>query len=79
MCVAQAIALGGANLFSACTLLPVPAAQLAAAVLFGPTRTLLWSCYFHFLAQPARYSRRLSGRMLGYCNLVIALASGLVH
>ena len=31
------------------------AAQLFGALLFGPTRTLQWSCYFHFLAIPTRY------------------------
>ena len=75
--VYMGVAVLGMNLFSLLTLMQHPLALTAGAALFGPTRTLLWSCYFHFMNQPWRYSRRLSGRMLGYCNLLIALASDL--
>ena len=63
--------------FGACALIPTASAQAAAALLFGPTRTLLWSSHFHYLAQPRRYPRKLAGRTLGYANLLIALASDL--
>jgi len=55
-------------------LLPYPSTQLFAALLFGPTRTLQWACYFHFLSLPKRYPPQFVGRLLGYGNLVIALA-----
>jgi hypothetical protein len=58
-----------------CTLLPYVSARVAGALLFGPARTLLWSSYFHYLAQPRRYPRALAGRTLGYANLIIALTS----
>ena len=63
-----AISLGMYNL------LPFPTTQFAAALLFGPTRTLQWACYFHFLSLPKRYPPQYVGRLLGYGNLVIALA-----
>ena len=70
-----AIALGGQHVFSLFALLPYAGAQAAGALLFGPTRTLLWGSYFHYLAHPRRYPRALAGRTLGYANLFIALAS----
>ena len=41
--------------FGGYNLLPHPTAQLASALLFGPTRTTQWACYFHFLSLPRRY------------------------
>ena len=73
--VYMTVALCGINLFSLCTLIPHPLPQSAGALLFGPTRTLLWSSYFAFLAQPRRYSRSVAGRMLGYSNLIVAFFS----
>jgi len=55
-------------------LLPYESTQLCAAVLFGPVRTLQWGCYFHFLSLPKRYPPQFVGRLLGYGNLVIAIA-----
>ena len=69
------IALCGVHVFGICTLLPHALPQMLGAVLFGPTRTMLWSSYFHFLSQPRRYPRALAGRTLGYANLLIAVAS----
>jgi len=59
--------------FGLCNLLPFVATQYISALLFGPTRTIQWACYFHFLSLPSRYSAEYSGRLLGYGNLVIAL------
>lgn len=73
--VYMATALFGVHLFSLCTLLPYAGPQMLGATLFGPTRTMMWSCYFHFLSQPRRYPRALAGRTLGYANLLIAIAS----
>lgn len=73
--VYMGVALVGINFFSLCTLVPHPVAQALGALLFGPTRTLLWSSYFAFLAQPRRYSRSTAGRVLGYSNLIIAILS----
>lgn len=73
--VYMGVALAGVNLFGACTLLPHAVPQMLGAVLFGPSRTMMWSSYFHFLSQPRRYPRALAGRTLGYANLLIALAS----
>ena len=73
--VYMAIALGVQHLFGICVLLPHALPQAIGALLFGPARTLLWSSYFHYLAQPRRYPRALAGRTLGYSNLVIALLS----
>ena len=53
-------------------LLPFVGNQFASALLFGPTRTLQWACYFHFLALPRRYPPQFVGRLLGYSNLVVA-------
>jgi hypothetical protein len=36
---------------------------------------LQWACYFHALAVAPRYPQHLSGRILGYNNIVIALLS----
>ena len=47
-------------------------AQYAAAALFGPSRSLLWACYFHFYQNAARYPPAMIGRLYGYSNLVIA-------
>jgi MFS family permease len=71
------VALCGQLVFGLCTTVAHPWAQAAGALLFGPTRTLLWSSYFHYLAQPRRYPRALAGRTLGYCNLAVAVASDL--
>ena len=71
----MSIALCGVHVFGICTLLPHALPQMLGAVLFGPTRTMLWSSYFHFLSQPRRYPRALAGRTLGYANLLIAVAS----
>ena len=73
--VYMSVALAGVHAFGLCTLIPHAVPQAMGAVLFGPSRTLLWSSYFHFLSQPRRYPRALAGRTLGYSNLVIALAS----
>lgn len=62
-----------AIMFGIYNLLPYAASQFASALLFGPTRTLQWSCYFHFLSLPRRYPPQYVGRLLGYGNLVIAL------
>lgn len=63
-----------ALLFGMYNLLTYTAAQLASALLFGPTRTLQWACYFHLLSLPRRYPPQYVGRLLGYGNLLIALA-----
>ena len=42
-------------------LLPYAASQFASALLFGPTRTLQWACYFHFLSLPKRYPPQYVG------------------
>ena len=60
-------------LFGTATMLPHASAQYAGALLFGPTRTVQWACYFHFLSLPTRYSAAYTGRLLGYGNLVLAL------
>lgn len=65
--------LTAANIFGLMSLLPYEATQLIAAIIFGPVRTLQWSCYFHFYAIPSRYPVEVYGRLLGYSNLVIAL------
>ena len=72
-----AVAWCGQVAFGVCALIPSASTAAAAALLFGPTRTLMWSSYFHYLAQPRRYPRKLAGRTLGYANLMIALASDL--
>ena len=54
--------------------LTLPAQYLAALVL-GPSRTLLWACYFHFVG--TTYPPEVVGRTLGYGNLPIALVSDL--
>ena len=69
----MAVVLALALLFSTATLLPYAWAQYAGALLFGPTRTVQWACYFHFLSLPKRYSPHYVGRLLGYGNLVLAL------
>ena len=38
-------------------------------------RTMQWACYFHALAVAPRYPQPLSGRILGYNNVMIALLS----
>jgi len=63
-----------ALIFGLYNLLPYTAAQLASALLFGPTRTTQWACYFHLLSLPKRYPPQYVGRLLGYGNLAIALA-----
>ena len=73
--VYMSVALLAQHCFGLCTLFTHALPQLLGALLFGPARTLLWSSYFHYLAQPRRYPRALAGRTLGYCNLVIAIAS----
>ena len=57
---------------------PFEVAQYAAALLFGPVRTFQWACYFHLLSQPTRYSPRVVGRLLGYGNVVIAVAGDIL-
>ena len=69
----MAIVLVMALLFGFCSLVPHVAAQYAGALLFGPTRTLQWACYFHFLSLPRRYAPQYVGRLLGYGNLVVAV------
>ena len=45
-----------------------------AATLFGPSRTLQWTSYFHyFYSCPTRYPSAKVGRVVGYCALVVAL------
>ena len=46
-----------------------------AALLLGPSRTLLWACYFHFVGTV--YPAEVVGRILGYSSLPIALISDL--
>ena len=58
--------------FALVQLLPYVSAQYAAAALFGPSRSLLWACYFHFYQNAARYPPAMIGRLYGYSNLVIA-------
>lgn len=60
-----------AALFCTLQLAPVVAAQYMAALVFGPARTLQWSLYFHLLV--VRYPDAVSGRLIGYCNLAIAI------
>ena len=71
------VAVVGVNVVGLLTLSSHPLPQTVAVMLFGPSRTLLWSCYFHFLAQPNRFARATKGRMLGYSNLIIAVMSDL--
>ena len=71
------VAVIGVNVVGLLTLSSHPLPQTVAVMLFGPSRTLLWSCYFHFLAQPNRFARATAGRMLGYSNLIIAVMSDL--
>jgi hypothetical protein len=71
------VAVVGVNVVGLLTLSSYPLPQTVAVMLFGPSRTLLWSCYFHFLAQPNRFARATKGRMLGYSNLIIAVMSDL--
>ena len=71
------VAVIGVNVVGLLTLSSHPLPQTVAVMLFGPSRTLLWSCYFHFLAQPNRFARATKGRMLGYSNLIIAVMSDL--
>jgi hypothetical protein len=59
--------------FSVANLLPSLWAQQAAAIIFGPTRTLQWAAYFLLLEQHDRYPPAMLGRMIGRGNLVIAL------
>ena len=60
--------------FGLLNLIPIVPTQMGAALLFGPTRTTQWACYFHLLSLPQRYPPQFVGRLLGYGNLVIALA-----
>ena len=69
----MAVVLTLAVCFGMATLLMSLPAQYAAAMLFGPTRTLQWAAYFHFLTLPSRYAPEHTGRLLGVGNLVIAL------
>ena len=71
--VYMAVVFVGANLFGILQLLPYVPTQVLASLVFGAARTLQWACYFHFLTSPDRYPPSVSGRMLGYGNLVIAL------
>jgi len=59
--------------FGVLSLIQSASAQLAAALLFGPTRCLQWACYFQFLADDKRYPPDLTGRALGYNNVAIGL------
>lgn len=59
--------------FGFATLGHTASSQYAGAMLFGPTRTLQWSCYFHFLSLPQRYLPQYVGRLIGYGNLALAL------
>ena len=61
--------------FALLSLVPAPAAQLAAALFFGPARCLQWACYFQFLADARRYPPELTGRALGYNNVAIGLVA----
>jgi MFS family permease len=63
--------------FSIPQLFPSPTAQYAAALLFGPARTIQWACYFHFLSNSGRYPQETVGRLIGYGNVVIALVGDL--
>lgn len=63
------VALCGINLFGLATLIIHPVPQMIGALLFGPTRTLLWSSYFHFMTQPRRYSRSLACAAPAACPL----------
>ena len=69
----MAVVLTLAVCFGMATLLMALPAQYLAALLFGPTRTLQWAAYFHFLTLPSRYAPEHTGRLLGVGNLVIAL------
>ena len=62
-----------ACVFSLLEMVPAVWSQYAAAVLFGPTRTLQWASYFSFLEQHDRYPPNKLGRMIGYGNLIIAI------
>mmetsp|Transcript_25129 Transcript_25129/g.77547 ORF Transcript_25129/g.77547 Transcript_25129/m.77547 type:complete len:472 (+) Transcript_25129:64-1479(+) len=63
-----------ANAFSLVQLLPLQAAQYAAALLFGPARTFQWAAYFHLFCNPeGRYPENAGGRLIGYGNLAIAV------
>ena len=73
----MALVLVMANVYGLLALLPFVPCQYAGALLFGPVRTLQWACYFHFLAKPSRYPASLTGRLLGYSNLVIAVVGDL--
>ncbi|EOD05274.1 hypothetical protein EMIHUDRAFT_198901 [Emiliania huxleyi CCMP1516] len=66
------VVVGLSCLFGLAQLIPFHGPQLAAAILFGPARTLQWACYFHYLASPSRYPPSAMGRMVGYANLLIA-------
>jgi len=61
--------------FGVLSLLPYEGSALAAALLFGPVRCLQWACYFQFLADERRYPPDLTGRALGYNNVVIGLVA----
>jgi len=71
--VYMTVTLVAANLFGLLQLLPLASTQVLAAMLFGPARTFQWACYFHFMTEPSNYPSAVSGRMLGYGNLIIAL------
>ena len=68
------VALVFSNIFSFLSLLPSEAAQVGAALLFGPVRCLTWACYFQFLATETRYPPTISARAMGYNNVIIAVA-----
>mmetsp|Transcript_27605 Transcript_27605/g.66891 ORF Transcript_27605/g.66891 Transcript_27605/m.66891 type:complete len:543 (+) Transcript_27605:3-1631(+) len=59
--------------FAFLSMIPTEGTQLAAALLFGPTRCLQWACYFQFLADEKRYPPHLTGRAIGYNNVAIGL------
>ena len=60
-------------LFCAFSLMPADAAQLCAALIFGPARTMLWASYFWFVSTERRYEREMTGRVIGYNNTIIAM------
>ena len=53
--------------------IPTWGTQLAGALVFGPARCLQWACYFQFLGDEVRYPPAVTGRVLGYNNLAIAI------
>ena len=59
--------------FAVLAAIPTWGTQLAGALVFGPARCLQWACYFQFLGDEVRYPPAVTGRVLGYNNLAIAI------